>query len=169
VLREPPPLLPIAAGVAVAELVGPKAMLKWPNDVLLGRRKVSGILIEGRPQEHWAVLGIGLNVALKPEELPDDLHTTAGTLGLPPEAIEPTLARLLELLERWLAAEPADTLAAWRARDALFGVAIDWRDGGGIGAGIDDHGSLLARMADGSVRALAAGEVHLHRQRGPFR
>jgi BirA family biotin operon repressor/biotin-[acetyl-CoA-carboxylase] ligase len=168
VLRDPQPLLPIAAGVAVAELVGARATLKWPNDVLLDRRKVSGILIEGRPQEGWAVLGIGVNVALRPEQLPEDLHRTAGTLGLSADAIEPTLARLLELLERWLDAPAAEVLQAWRARDALLGVAVDWRDGGGMGAGIDDNGRLLVRLADGSMQKLDAGEIHLHRYRGPF-
>jgi len=169
VLRDPPPLLPIAAGVAVAELVGPQATLKWPNDVLVERRKVSGILVEGRPQEHWAVLGIGVNVALAPEDLPDELQRTAGTLGLQAAAIEPTLRRLLELLEHWLAAPSAEALEAWRARDALLGVAVDWRDGGGIGAGIDDRGRLLVRLASGTLHPLEAGEVQLHRNRGPFR
>jgi BirA family biotin operon repressor/biotin-[acetyl-CoA-carboxylase] ligase len=168
VLREPSPLLSIAAGVAVAELVGPQAKLKWPTDVLLLGRKVSGILVEGRPQERWAVLGIGVNVALRPEDLPEELHRLAGTLGLEAEAIEPTLARLLELLEYWLAAEPDEALAAWRARDALFGVAVDWRDGGGVGAGIDERGHLLVRLAGGAIQTLDAGEVRLHRPRGPF-
>src|ERR1700736_2386715 len=95
VLREPPALLPIAAGVAVAELAGPEAMLKGPNDVLLHGRKVSGILIEGRPQERWSVLGIGVNVALRLEELPPELRASAGTLGLGRDAIEPALVRLL--------------------------------------------------------------------------
>jgi BirA family biotin operon repressor/biotin-[acetyl-CoA-carboxylase] ligase len=169
VLRDPPALLPIAAAVAVAELVGPEAKLKWPNDVLVHHRKVSGILVEGRPQEHWAVLGIGVNVALRPEELPEELHRHAGTLGLPADAIEPTLVRLLKALERWLTAEPAEVLTAWRARDALLGGAVDWRDGGGVGAGIDDDGHLLVKLSDGSIQTLDAGEVHLHRNRGQFR
>src|SRR6185437_16187884 len=49
---------------------------------LLGGRKVAGILVEGRPQEGWAVVGIGLNVALRLEDFPDELRSTAGTLGL---------------------------------------------------------------------------------------
>jgi len=161
VLRDPPPLLAILAGVAVAELVGPEAMLKWPNDVLAGGRKVGGILIEGRPQEGWAVLGIGVNVALGLDELPAELRDSAGTLGLDPDAIEPLLARLLELLEQWLARPPADVLAAWRERDALLGLELHWRDGSGTGAGIDQQGRLLVTLADGSERALDAGEVHL--------
>ena len=160
-LRDPPPLLPILAGVAVAELVGPEAMLKWPNDVLAHGRKVSGILIEGRPQERWAVLGIGVNVALRLEELPAELRDSAGTLGLRPDAIEPTLARLLALLEHWLAQPSSDMLAAWAERDALLGVELEWREGSGTGAGIDERGRLLVTLPDGREQALDAGEVHL--------
>lgn len=161
VLREPPPLLPLAAGVAVAELVGPQARIKWPNDVLLDERKVSGILVEGRPQERWAVLGVGVNVAVALEQLPDELHGSAGTLGLGPEAIEPTLARLLELLEHWLGRSPAEVLDAWRERDALRGASIVWDSGRGVATGVDDRGRLLARLDDGRDAALEAGEVHL--------
>ena len=161
VLRDPPPLLAILAGVAVAELVGPEAMLKWPNDVLANGRKVGGILIEGRPQEGWAVLGIGVNVALRLDELPAELRDSAGTLGLDADAIEPLLARLLELLEHWLARPPADVLAAWRERDALLGLELRWGEGSGTGAGIDPQGRLLVTLADGSERALDAGEIHL--------
>src|SRR5207253_10132266 len=91
VIRDPPRLLPLAAGVAVAEVAGPQARVKWPNDVLVDGLKVAGILVEGRPQEGWAVLGIGLNVALRSEDFPPELAGRAGTLGLPAEAVEPTL------------------------------------------------------------------------------
>ena len=107
------------------------------------------------------MLGLGVNVALRLEELPAELRDTAGTLGLDATAIEPMLASLLELLERWLAQPPASLLAAWRARDALLGAELAWRDGRGTGAGIDDRGRLLVRLADGREQALDAGEVHL--------
>ena len=58
--------------------------IKWPNDVLLERRKVAGILAEGRPQERWAVLGVGLNVAVDLADLPEELRATAATMGLAP-------------------------------------------------------------------------------------
>lgn len=161
VLRDPPGLLPIAAGVAVAQLAGASATLKWPNDVLLEQRKVAGILIEGRPQEGWAVLGIGINVALLIEELPAELRESAGTLGLEEDAIEPSLERLLGLLERWLGAPRAEVLDAWRSRDALLGAPISWRDGSGTGAGIDERGRLLVALPEGGQQALDAGEVHL--------
>ena len=161
VIRDPSPLLSLAAGVAVAELAGEQALLKWPNDVLIDGRKLSGILVEGRPQERWAVLGIGLNVALRPEDLPPELRDRAATLGLAPSELEPTLDRLQRLLERWLPAPAAEILAAVRARDALLGRPVRWEQGSGTGAGIDDDGRLLVRLADGSITALDAGEVHL--------
>ena len=71
VLRvDDPALIPLQAGVAVAATVGDAARIKWPNDVLVEGRKVAGILVEGRPQEGWAVLGIGMNVAVRPEDFP---------------------------------------------------------------------------------------------------
>jgi BirA family biotin operon repressor/biotin-[acetyl-CoA-carboxylase] ligase len=160
VLRDPPRLLPLAAGVAVADVVGSPARVKWPNDVLVDGRKVAGILVEGRPQEGWAVVGIGLNVAVAPEQLPPELRQTAGTLALGPEAIEPTLNRLLEALQRWSTASGEEVLDAFRARDALFDRQVRWAGGEGRGAGIDGDGRLVVETAQGRV-ALDAGEVHL--------
>lgn len=160
VLRDPPRLLPLAAGAAVAELVGQAARVKWPNDVLLAGRKLAGILVEGRPQEGWAVLGIGLNVALRTEDFPPELRARAGTLGLEPGAVEPVLARLLAGLERWIAAPEGDVLQAVRERDALLRRRVRWAGGEGEGAGIDSEGRLLVATAAG-LTALEAGEVHL--------
>jgi BirA family biotin operon repressor/biotin-[acetyl-CoA-carboxylase] ligase len=163
VLRDPPALLPLAAALAVAEVAGPDAAIKWPNDVLVDGRKVAGILAEGRPHEGWAVLGIGLNVALRVEELPAELHETAGTLGLEPADLEPTLARLLAALERALALDAGALLKAYRARDALAGREVAWAGGHGRAAGIDGAGRLVVELAEGGRTALSAGEVHLER------
>jgi BirA family transcriptional regulator, biotin operon repressor / biotin---[acetyl-CoA-carboxylase] ligase len=161
VLRDVPELLPLRAGVAVAQAIGPAAQIKWPNDVLVDGRKVAGILVEGRPQEHWAVVGIGLNVALAPDDFPPELRATAATLGLTPEDVEPTLTKLLEVLEAWLGRSPEVVLEAVRARDALRGHAISWSGGEGTADGIDGDGRLMIRTGDGRRVALDAGEVHL--------
>jgi BirA family transcriptional regulator, biotin operon repressor / biotin---[acetyl-CoA-carboxylase] ligase len=161
IVREPPRLLSLAAGVAVAEVAGPDAKLKWPNDVLLAGRKVAGILAEGRPAERWAVLGIGLNVALHEDDFPLELRDRAGTLGRSPEQIEATLDELLAALERWLAAPADEVLEAVRARDALLGQAVSWANGAGRGAGIDAEGRLLVATDAGRQVRLDAGEVHL--------
>ena len=160
-VREPGRLLPLAVGVAVAETVGPRALLKWPNDVLIEGRKVAGILVEGRPQERWAVVGIGINVAIRESDFPPELRGRATTMGSDPSAIEPTLARLLTALERWLAAPSSEVLAAIRARDALDGHAVEWAGGRGRADGIDDQGRLSVLLAGGEHVMLDAGEVHL--------
>jgi BirA family transcriptional regulator, biotin operon repressor / biotin---[acetyl-CoA-carboxylase] ligase len=166
VLREPPRLLSLAAGLAVAEVVagaggGPR--LKWPNDVLIGGRKVAGILVEGRPQERWAALGIGVNVAVREDDFPAELRGQAGTLGWGPEEIEPTLARLLDAMSRWLDADESEVLSAVRERDALRGARVRWAEGEGVGAGIDEDGRLVVAVSDGRQVALDAGEIHLIR------
>lgn len=161
VLRRWPTLLPLAAAVAVAELAGPRAQIKWPNDVLLDGGKLSGILVEGRPREGWAVLGIGVNVAVEPAELPAEVARIAAGLRRPIEAVEPTLHELLAGLERWLAADDTAILSKVRARDALIGRGVRFAGGEGEAHGIDERGRLLVRTAEGE-RALGSGEVHLY-------
>ena len=161
VIRDPDPLLSLRAGLAVADLAGAAARVKWPNDVLVDGRKVAGILAEGRPQEGWAVLGIGVNAALDLVVLPADVRERAGTLGLAPAELPRALQELLGALERRLAQPPEATLAALRERDALAGRPVRWDGGSGTGAGIADDGALLVRDAGGALHALAAGEVHL--------
>jgi BirA family biotin operon repressor/biotin-[acetyl-CoA-carboxylase] ligase len=163
VLRDPPALLPLAAGVAVADVAGADARVKWPNDVLVDGRKVAGILAEGRPRDGWAVLGIGINVAIRLEDLPPELHETAGTLGLTPADVEATLARLLSALEAALALDGGALLARYRARDALAGREVAWSGGSGRARGIDGEGRLVVELEGGGRTALSAGEVHLRR------
>jgi BirA family biotin operon repressor/biotin-[acetyl-CoA-carboxylase] ligase len=163
VLRDAPEMLPLAAAVAVADACGERAAIKWPNDVLVDGRKVAGILAEGRPYEGWAVLGIGVNVAVAPEDLPPELHATAGTLGRGRSEVEPFLKGLLLALEAALARDPAELLDAWRARDALAGREVRWASGHGIARGIDAAGRLVIEQPDGTQAALNAGEVHLER------
>jgi BirA family biotin operon repressor/biotin-[acetyl-CoA-carboxylase] ligase len=156
-------LLPLAAAVAVCEAcaaVSPQ--VKWPNDVWIDRRKVAGILIEGRPQEGWAVLGIGLNVTTDP--FPPELADIATSLRLAGYETSPSdvLPTLVAALDRWIGAPPASVLEAWRSRDALRGERVRWSSGEGIADGIDDSGGLLVRTDDRHV-TLDAGEVHLLR------
>jgi BirA family biotin operon repressor/biotin-[acetyl-CoA-carboxylase] ligase len=184
-LREPPQLLPLIAAVAVCEVVGERAQIKWPNDIVVALdaagggpalAKLAGILVEGRPQEGWAVLGIGVNVAVRLEDLPaelqpgalgDDTGALAGrpaaTLGRSPADVEPLLAQLLQALQRRLSEPAGDTLHAWRARDALNGRTISWSSGRGVAAGIDGEGRLMVALDGGGHAALSAGEVHLER------
>jgi BirA family transcriptional regulator, biotin operon repressor / biotin---[acetyl-CoA-carboxylase] ligase len=189
ILRDPPPLLSLIAGVALCDVVGGDARVKWPNDVVVERpspdeqkpargrigsetpstlAKLAGILVEGRPQENWGVLGIGVNVAVRIEELPAEVRAGAASLQRPRSAIEPLLADLLATLTRRLTEPTNALLESWRTRDALYGRDIAWdthdpQSTGerGRAEGIDDKGQLLVRRQDGGTTALSAGEVHL--------
>ncbi|MBA3359557.1 MAG: biotin--[acetyl-CoA-carboxylase] ligase [Thermoleophilaceae bacterium] len=167
-LGEAQELVPMAAAVAVceaAEALAPvQCRVKWPNDVWVDGRKLAGILIEGRPQEGWAVLGIGLNVTTT--QFPSELANIATSLAIAAPARPTTPSQVLEglvsTLESRLGDAPARILSAWRERDALRGSVVRWSDGEGTAAGIDDNGSLLVETESGT-RALHAGEVHLLR------
>lgn len=162
------PMTPLAAAVAVAEtcaaLGAPDVAIKWPNDVWIGGRKVAGILVEGRPQEGWAVIGIGLNVGTR--EFPGELAEIATSLALAgtETSLDEALAVLVAELDRWLGEPSEAILAGWRRRDALRGSPVRWDGGEGTAAGIDDAGSLVVETADGERIALGAGEVHLQRR-----
>jgi BirA family biotin operon repressor/biotin-[acetyl-CoA-carboxylase] ligase len=160
VLRELSETLPLAAAVAVCEALPVEALIKWPNDVWIDGRKVAGILVEGRPQEGWAVLGIGLNVAA--EQFPDELHATSLRLAGSALTAEQALDALLTALRTWLPRPSDEILAAWRSRDALRGRSVRWSNGSkeGVAAGVDDSGALIVETVDGRV-TLDAGEVHL--------
>jgi BirA family biotin operon repressor/biotin-[acetyl-CoA-carboxylase] ligase len=164
VLRELSATLPLAAAVAVCEALPVDARIKWPNDVWIDGRKVAGILVEARPQEGWAVLGIGLNVATM--EFPAELAETATSLRLAGLAVtvEEALGALVAALEEWLPRPAGEVLAAWRSRDALLGKPVRWANGGneGVAGGVDSSGALIVQTADGQV-TLDAGEVHLER------
>jgi len=169
-LDERDELLPLAAAIAVCDACECEGSLmatcavKWPNDVWINGKKVAGILIEGRPQEGWAVLGIGLNVWVDTDDFPPELRETATSLlieyGAPP--IEDMLYGIVDHLDGWLGAPRDSVLAAWRSRDALKGERVRWSDGEGIAGGIDESGALLVETRDGPV-TLDAGEVHLLR------
>jgi BirA family biotin operon repressor/biotin-[acetyl-CoA-carboxylase] ligase len=163
--------LPLAAALAVCEASEQSApvrcAIKWPNDVWVDGRKLAGILVEGRPQEGWAVLGIGLNVSTKRDDFPEELREIATSLraascGGDPPPTGQVLESLVAALDDRLADPPAKIVAHWRERDALRGHTIRWNGGEGIATGIDEAGALLVEMSSGRVK-LDAGEVHLLR------
>jgi BirA family biotin operon repressor/biotin-[acetyl-CoA-carboxylase] ligase len=172
-------LLPLAVPLAVCDAAeelrpGIECGVKWPNDVQIEGRKLAGVLIEARPQDGWAVVGVGLNLAIAADEFPPELLGTAASLFPQPSSTDSTVtfARYAgitqgakEALDRrlalWTAADAAEVLAAWRRRDALRGKEVSWDGGSGVAAGIDDRGYLVVVTAAGGRVTVGAGEVHL--------
>jgi BirA family biotin operon repressor/biotin-[acetyl-CoA-carboxylase] ligase len=160
VVRDPGEILPLVAAVAICDALPVECAIKWPNDVWIDRRKLAGILVEGRPQQGWAVVGVGLNVATA--EFPEGLRESATSLRLVGVDTDPdaVLDAVLVSLDRWLHAPQATVLEAWSERDALLTERVRWATGEGTAAGIDDSGALLVDTEEGRI-TLEAGEIHL--------
>jgi BirA family biotin operon repressor/biotin-[acetyl-CoA-carboxylase] ligase len=167
-LEERHALLPLAAPLAVcdaAESLAPvECLVKWPNDVWLDERKLAGVLIEARFPD-WAVIGVGLNLAIADDEFPDDLRWPATSLGHG-VGVDQALAALRESLGRWVVAEPDHVASAFASRDALRGREVYWDEGGDAGgrmagraAGIDERGNLVVELDSGERVTLGSGEV----------
>ncbi|MDO8679390.1 MAG: biotin--[acetyl-CoA-carboxylase] ligase [Acidobacteriota bacterium] len=167
------PLLTLAAGVGVREGIraatGLAADLKWPNDVMIGRRKLAGILAEGLAlgtREQAVIIGVGLN--LQPAAYSPDVAARATSLeGELGRAIDrgTVLGDVLAGLWDSLAAlerNRDDILQAWRAASpSSTGTRVERDMTHGTTAGIDDAGALLVRTADGMERIIA-GELQWH-------
>ena len=140
--------------------------LKWPNDLLLGGEKISGILLERAGDV--AVIGIGVNLAAAPA-LPDRAARHLGELGPAPDrdAFAHALAASFDReLDRWRQFGPEPLLARWQAAAHPPGasLAVHGADGARIAgafAGLEPDGALRLRLADGSVRVIHAGDVTL--------
>ncbi|MBX3200337.1 MAG: biotin--[acetyl-CoA-carboxylase] ligase [Labilithrix sp.] len=181
--RVPP--LSLVCGLAVRDAVaralgerdGERALVKWPNDVVVrdrsgeGWRKVAGVLVESAlagTKVEYVVVGIGVNVHTRdfPEELASIATSVAREAEGPPDRAE-LLADVLASLERDVEQVAHRGLAAVHARlaarDALAGRGVESDDGGlsGTACGIDPDGRLLVRRADGAIARVASGEVRL--------
>lgn len=167
-------LITIAAGVAFAEAVRVcthlPVMIKWPNDLVIERRKLGGILTEasGTGPLEYVVVGFGLNMrsAAYPPEIADRATSVEAELGRPIDR-GTVLAQCLAAVEQWtdaLAAGKADAvLERWRSlAPSAHGAAVEWSGPAGplrgITDGIDRHGALLVRTDDG-VERIIAGEI----------
>ncbi len=173
-------LVTLMAGVALVEGIerstGLRAELKWPNDLLLGRRKLAGILSEGVGAGAAAgpariatvVVGYGINIAQTayPPEVAARATSLESELGRPVDralVFAETLAALASRYDDLLTGRFDAILDAWRRRaPAACGARVAWTSAAGprsgVTAGIDDRGALLVRAGD-RVERIVAGEL----------
>lgn len=160
--------LAFAASVAVAETLdiwlssaGRTAQIKWPNDVVVGGRKIAGILVER--VEGFAVVGVGVNVHTRDDDLPPELRDTATGLvreGTPACRLA-VMLELLTRLDRALTDRPLDDLLdAWRRRSTLRSRPVRFANGGRVVTGqvvdLDPHAGLIVRRDSGDLVHLPA-------------
>ncbi|MEV5407921.1 biotin--[acetyl-CoA-carboxylase] ligase [Thermopolyspora sp. NPDC052614] len=173
-----PLLTGVAAATAVRRIAEVDVRLKWPNDLLVGERKLAGVLaerVEGRVEGNGGaaiVVGVGLNVGLREDELPVETATSLAVEKAACTDRDPLLRAVLREIERhyrdWTAAggdaEAAGLRAAYLAACATIGrrVRVELPGGRrltGTATGVDASGRLLVRDDDGEERAVSAGEV----------
>ncbi len=169
----------VAVAQAIEEVADVEAKIKWVNDVYIGGKKVCGILTEASVDFesgglHWAVLGIGINIAGPEGGFPAELRETAGALfpGKCPASVRSRLAaavirRFFEWYERL---EDAPFLEEYRRRSFLDGKWVAFTLGSeqfsGVVQGIDEKARLVVRLDTGETQAFSAGEVSMHRAGG---
>lgn len=174
--RRQMPVLPLAAGLALAralEALGARAELKWPNDLLLSGRKVSGILAESRGATPDApdrvVIGVGVNVSQAREDFPPEVAALATSLAIEGVATtrEHVAAEFLNAFEPlWTELQEGGAggvLDAWSRRAGFWGRPLRVSaEGGvreGIARGLDPSGGLILETAGGELVTIVAGEV----------
>lgn len=182
VLRPPPARflshMVFVASLAVLDAIeatsGLRPALKWPNDVHVGGRKLSGILIENHANaDHRVVVGVGINVNV-PQDTISCLHPDASSIlaeiGKPVER-EVVVAALLRSLEVWygcLTREPDAVFAAWRSRLDTPGSSIDVHDSNGVWSGVaidvQPDGGLIVERSGGERRPVYAADVSIRRR-----
>ena len=168
--------LPLAIAVAVHQAVrsvlppGAEPLeVKWPNDILIGRKKTCGILVEGErlaDGRHAVVIGIGINVSVMPDNpiYPVTCLRDQGSAASPEELFAHLFASMAEVLDIWNEGQGiAEVTALWRAVACGIGekitVNLPDRSISGYFAGIDDNGLLMLDTGTGRMMPIAAGDV----------
>lgn len=175
------PVFSFIASLALADAIGELGLapaIKWPNDVLVERRKVAGTLAElsaRADRVEWLILGVGVNVNVEREALVAALGPAAQgatslreALGRPVDR-NALAAGFLTFLEEWLLIYrdqgPEALLRAWRDLDIVTGRRVEVRDGeralDGRARGVGPDGQLEVEDALGRLHRIASGEVRL--------
>jgi BirA family biotin operon repressor/biotin-[acetyl-CoA-carboxylase] ligase len=173
--------LAFVAGLTVAEvlqeLYGLQVATKWPNDVLVGKQKICGILSEMNSTDDkttFVVMGIGVNANFcvkktLPEELWEKTTSLEDQLGRKIQ-LEQLFATLLEkfecVYERFLRGGFIPILGEWMKFSDFVGqkitVTFVGEELAGLATGVDDDGALLVKFENGTLKRVVAGDVSVH-------
>ncbi|UCC60421.1 MAG: biotin--[acetyl-CoA-carboxylase] ligase [Dehalococcoidia bacterium] len=165
----------LATSQCIEKATGLKTSIKWPNDVLINGKKVSGILIESALRGQavdWAVVGIGININFDPKSFPEiaDIATSlSAELGREVSQLQVLLHLLDEMEQLYMALREGHSIhEEWRSRLETLGKQVEVTFGDhmevGCAESVDDDGSLLLRRSDGTLISIIAGDVSLRAQ-----
>ncbi len=162
----------LAVSRGIEQVTGLKADIKWPNDVLINNRKVSGILSEADisgDSIRYAIVGIAINVNLDTNAIPEIAGTATSLsmeLGRKVSRLKVLVALLNEFDSLYAALQRGEPICQqWRQRLETIGRRVTVRCGDEVQQGyaedVDENGNLLLRHDDGSLSTIAAGDVTL--------
>jgi BirA family biotin operon repressor/biotin-[acetyl-CoA-carboxylase] ligase len=169
------PMLTLAAGIAVARALrrsGIDASLKWPNDILVSKKKLGGVLCEWEPATTAVVVGIGLNINLDVDVFPSELRPLITTAR---EELKHDVDRgrlttviveeLASAYERFKAGHTEELLLEWKQHSTMIGREVEVDVIGhrfqGRAVDLDQDGSLILREKTGADRKIIAGDVRI--------
>ncbi len=166
---------------AIQRVSGVRAAIKWPNDVVMGRLKLAGVLTEmnAEPERvRHVVLGMGLNVNQERDDFPPELRDQSSSVrlqaGQPCSRASLAVALLEELdrdYSRVLEGRFMEVATEWKALCSTLGQTVRVQMEGaalvGCAEAIDDAGALLLRTADGKLRRIVGGDVTLDKGTSP--
>ena len=170
-------LITLATGVAIAKSIrslGVDARIKWPNDVLIHGKKISGVLTEVNAtfnEIDWVVVGIGIDSNLKLEDFSEDIRigTTTLTEELPAKVDENELIAIFlnefeEVYQLYKDGEIETILKDWRDLSDTIGKYVNITQTGGkitqgYVVGINNEGSLIIERQDGALEKIISGEL----------
>ncbi|MEN6329433.1 MAG: biotin--[acetyl-CoA-carboxylase] ligase [Methanobacteriaceae archaeon] len=176
------PLLTLVTGVAVAETLqeefGLDVGIKWPNDILIGKKKVCGILTEvdsHRGTLNYVVVGIGIDLNVDVEQFPDELKKGATSLKMEldqeiygVEIVQKFLKNFEEKYEEFINGGFPEILSQWRRLSKTIGMKVEVHKKGrvvvGEAVGINRDGALILELEDGTLKKVISGEC-VHRPR----
>jgi BirA family biotin operon repressor/biotin-[acetyl-CoA-carboxylase] ligase len=171
------PRLNMVASLAIVHCIenvtGLKAEIKWPNDILIGGKKVCGILVESALRGgsvDWAIIGIGINIDLAASLLSEFGATSlCYELGHEVSRLELLKCLLGELERFYLALRSGEPIhEEWRKRLVTLGKMVRLKSAGvveeGYAEAVDEDGYLLLRRPDGNLIRIAGGEATLNPQ-----
>ena len=163
----------VAASDAVAQYCGQHPGIKWTNDLVLGKRKLGGILTElsidaTTRKVAWAVVGIGINCCQQPEQFPEEIRDIACSLGIPQQDVPSMAAQLIKVLHNMcihLFVKKDEIMAEFRTKCVTIGQDISILRGDSVthakAVGVDQDGGLEVILADGSKTTVTSGEVSI--------
>ena len=167
-------LLSLTAAVATAEAIGETARIKWPNDIILNRKKVAGILLESKQSGHGRAYVIGIGINCHQKDFSDELQSIATSIDIETEKTCDRISltkRLLSSIEHWIHSahtKPETVIKKWKELSLLQGQRItvvhNGQEFSGNCVGIDPVAGLILQLDSGTLGFFPANQSTVGKQ-----